>query len=217
MIAHSWATPGNAIGYKVLESSYRSGSMFWQTVQSSFTQDNAGLGDATVTPNTVGFLGNGTTYYYDIFSLSTALAIYSQTPVSSSIALPNDGLYYVINISHAAVSGATYKYRRKIGAGAYAYKTNATTSLDDYTTISWGATNTLTPDEYMGSTAIFDRATAALTEPAIVKIRNTTTSAITEIAFQFNQSGSGTYTSVARIGTTTAGVFFISTGNVGSG
>ena len=161
-------------------------------------------------------MGNGTTYYYDVFSYSTALAIYSPTPVSGSVTLPNTGLYYIINESHASVSGCTYKLRRKIGAGAYAYKAQSGTTLDDSTAISWADNATLTPTALLGSTGIFDRASSANTEASNVLVRNTTSNGVVSfIEFQTKQST--VYTSMARIGVKDDGkMAFWSTGSIGT-
>ena len=215
MLKHTLSGYGNATDVKIIEVSYgRNGYLYSSTAVSDVYQKNLSLGDNSVTPSAVGFLGDGTTYYYDGYATKTidGTVTYS-TARSGSITLPNDSLYYIIDIAYASVSGATYKLRRKIGAGGYAYKTNATTSLSDDTAVSWAASSTLTPTQALGATEILDYASSDGTRP-VLKMRNRTNSFTGYLDFQKN-SGGGVWEMGARYGMYTTGNAFIDSYNHG--
>lgn len=215
MIQHSLSGFGNATQQKIIETSTgRNGNFYEAANIATYVQYNYALGDTTVTPNTVGFLGDGTTYYYDVYSNKTVSGtnIYSTTARSGSITLPNDSQYYDIAISYASVSGATYKLRRKIGAGSYQYKVNAGTSITDNTVLSWGDSSTLTPTQAVGATNIVDFDSTATSQSALL-IRNKQNSILGFLEFQYNTGSS--YVLGAKYGVTTTGNATISAYNQG--
>lgn len=194
MWLHSWSGFGNATSLKAIENSYRSGSFYSTATTASFLETNTGLSDSTVTPNTVGFLGNGWEHDYTVHSNKTVngTSIYSPTGTAGSITLPNDGLYYTIPISYEAVSGATYKLKRIINGDAAEYKSLAPTSLTDDTSVSFGSSSTLTPTQSLGSTGILDQAGNDNIMPANLRLRNTGGHIFNKISFE-NNVGGGDY------------------------
>ncbi len=168
VIQHNWSTPGSASDYKVLETSYRGpGYIYSGTAVTSFIEINTGLGDSTITPNTIGYPGDGSTYTYDIFTYNSVSNIYSSTGLSGSITLPVDSNFYLIDLTFTGATGATaYKGRRTINAGAYAYWTFSGSPFEDNTGIPWNDNSTLTPTQLLRGTARFDSARSSITSEA---------------------------------------------------
>lgn len=219
VIHQQWSGFGNATELKLLQVGYQNGSVQGLgIVITDFYQVNNGISaDVTVTPNTIGFLGNGDTYQYDVFATKTI----GGTPVYSgfattSITLPNNGLRYTLQISNSLVSGATYKSRRKINAGSFVYRTHNGSPIDDDTTQSWSDSSTLTPTSAPTTALIAERAyTGASGEPAAAQFRNTTVGNLFGFAQFMYTNGGGAYYEAAKFGVRTNGQMFFACYNSG--
>lgn len=175
-----------------------------------------------VTPNTVGYLGNGDTYHYKVWSVGSfnGQQVYSSTFVSGSITLPNDGQFYLITITPAVVGGSSYKAERIINSGSPVYDTFNGPSLQDDTTLVWGSTSTVTPTTAFTTSAIFERDLTSTSDTlAIAQFRNTHFAGGGGLLLGFNQFmyqvSSGVYAPMAKYGVSTDGNFFIDSFNHG--
>lgn len=184
---HQLATFGNATHLKILEVSPRGpGNLYEGVAATDVYQTFTGLGDATVTPATVGFLSTGQTLSYRAYSFKTSQAIYSSTYASASVVLPNDGQYRTVALSWSSVSGCTYKLQ-KVGVG---YETYSGTSSQDDSTVPWNASSTLTPTEYLYAAGIFQRlVTAYQTDAPVLVVRNKSGSTVQNSGIQFQYGG----------------------------
>lgn len=204
---HSFATFGNAVNLKVLENDWRGpGSWVNTAVTSVLIQDYQTLGNAVVTPSTVGFVASGQTLSYTAFSTEVinGTTIYSATGASVSQVFPNDGLSYVVNLTIASVAGATYKIH-KIGVG---YEPSSSTSFQDNTTIPWNGSSTLTPTQATYAAAIFQKNMLSVSDNAALIIRNTGNNVFnTGFKFTYNNGGTGD--------TTTGQIYIRASGHMG--
>src|SRR5439155_1184583 len=115
--------------------------------------------------------------------------VYSSTAASTSTTLPNDSNHYILSITNASVSGATFKARRKINAGSYGYRTWSTSPNQDDTLQSWAAPSTLTPTTAPVTAAIFERQLLGTNgEPGCAIFRGKNTYPFAIVDFQYEPS-----------------------------
>lgn len=212
LIIHTWPSPGNATNFKVLESSYRSGSIYDTSAVATYVQSLYGIGDSTVTPSSIGYLANGSNLNrtYSVYSFKTiyGTGVYSPTFASTTTTDPNNGKYYVVDLSWSGVSGASYKLKRTIGATSV-YYTTAITFYSDSTSSPWSDSSTLTPIYGPVTSAIVQRACTNLSNPPTLSIRNSNASFLNLCVFDY-VSGGNIY-EAGRFGINNSGYFFVNT------
>jgi hypothetical protein len=172
--------------------------------------------DLAITPTTLGFVATGQSMSYKAWAIKTisGTLVYSGSPATHTQVFPNDGLYYTVGLEISPVSGALYKVQ-KVGTG---YLIRSGTSVQDDTSQAWDASSTVTPTTGPVSAAVFDRsATTSISQVSHVVLRNTSGSDYGAL-IDFQAKQGTTYTSVGKIGSTTAGDLTIApSGNIGSG
>lgn len=174
---HSWGGFGNAVNIKTIETAGARGpgAIFEGATQSSYTEFFNALGDNTVTPNSVGYLSNGSnlnaTYRDYATKTINGVVVWSPSSPTAATVDPNDGNFYTVSLAGGTVSGATYKFSRLKGASTV-YQTNTPTTLQDDTTVGWGSSSTLTPDSAPTVAARFQRTISAVTDLPIIQLSN---------------------------------------------
>lgn len=175
IIQHSFSTYGNATGLKDIESGYRGPGNDYENhsiTPSSYFQTFTGLGDATVTPSTLGYLAAGQTLTHHVFSKKTILAttVYSSAYATATQVFPNDGQYYTEQLTIAAVSGATYRIN-KVGTG---WADSSSTSFQDDTSVPWSGSSTVTPTSVISTaSALIEGPFQLVTDLAQLVIKST--------------------------------------------
>lgn len=183
LIYHQWATFWNATGIKALETAPRSsGYFYWNNNTASNYQYFTALGDNTVTPAKIGFLATGQTLSYRSYATKTynGTVVWSSGYASGSTLFPNDWLYYVVDLTSATVSGATYKFQ-KVGVG---YQTDSDWVYQDTTVSAWNSSSTLTPTTAPATAFIAENNAQLKTDPA-------------QMILKTNATGWGVYNSMA--------------------
>lgn len=203
---HQQATFGNANHLKIIENAPRTpGSFYVDVTAASIYQFYTALGDTTVTPATIGYPAAGQTVVYRVYSNKTVngVSIYSSTYATTSVLFPNNGLFYVVDLTSATVSGAAYKFQRIptiVGTG-YEVSTN---TLQDNTTLGWAAAGTLDPTVAYGNTGIFDwnSSTLATTYSPLLIRDKYVRGGFTDAWMEFQYNTGSAYASAARFGHT---------------
>lgn len=212
-IEHVISGIGNADLIKIIENSYRNGSVTPSQAGGTLFQTAGGFsGDTTVTPNTIGYLATGQTFAYQVHSTKvvSGVTIYSAGHADASITLPNDGNFYYLTLTNASVAGATYKAQRIINAGSPQYQTYASSPLQDDTTVSWGSSSTLTPTSGAITGAIIERSMdGTFTDPAIATFRNTNAATSYKSFAEFDYNTGSGYASAGKYGVEGNGNFFL--------
>lgn len=214
-IKHVLTTAGNATGEKVLQViGVTTTHVVPITNVGTYYQENPDTdNNLVITPGTIGFIGDGSVYAYSVYAVkSIGVTAYSGTPATSSVTLPNDSNHYIISLTNATVSGATYKAKRIIGGGSPAYRSYTSPPIQDDATISWSDSSTLTPTSGPISGGYFDRDLSALNEPPALVVRNINSSShLSSLGFNI-LSGA---TQKALIGTNSLDDFYISSDATG--
>ena len=146
IFVHSLSGFGNATNLKIIEdapSSRGYGNFYDGATATTIYQYNTTLGDATVTPSTIGFQATGQTVNYDFYATTSLYGtnLFS-TATTEPVVYPNDSLYYVVTFSGTLPSGCTLRVNKEtVGWKDYA---NFSTIQDD-TTVSWTGSSTITP------------------------------------------------------------------------
>jgi len=208
VINHFVSGFGSATNVKIVGTTTLGGTPFTHVIPNASADPSYILqgaastdGNITVTPATLGFLATGQTITYQAWSteLSGGVTIYSGTFASHSQVFPNDGLYYVVNLTIGAVGGATYKLE-KVGTG---YMLSATTSFQDNNSVPWNASSTVTPTSGYITGAIIERGFVGTPgEPGCAQFKSTS---VYSPYNQFFSNGS----EIARYGMEAGGNFFI--------
>lgn len=207
-IYHSFSGPGNATHYKLIESSYRNGYVYSNTVVSEFYQTYAGVGDATVTPSSLGYLANGSnlTRTYTVYSYANSYGMIYYSPTGTAVQTtdPNDSKYYTVSLSWSSPGITAAKVKRTTGATSV-YLVIGATSLSDTTAITWNASSTLTPTAAKTMAAIIERDTTNTLDAPLLVLRNTGTSKTSKILLDYNNGAS----TAGEYGINNSGDFYI--------
>lgn len=201
IIEHNQSTFGNATDMKVLETaSYRGpGYIYDNSNVTTFDEFNSGLGDAVITPSTLGFLANGSnlnkTYHVYTKGLVFSNTVFSSTFATVSTVDPNDGNFYTVNLTIAPVAGSTFRIN-KVSTG---WSDSSGTSFQDNVTVPWSGSSTITPTSYVGSAAIFNKFISSVTDAPIIQISSTNPGTVANSGIQFNY-GTSTDTGNIAIG-----------------
>jgi len=193
LIQHTFGSAGNATEFKLIQTSAAgNGNCYDGIITSGILQNNTPLGDAANTPTSVGYLSNGSnlnrTYKVYASKVIGGITVYSPTFATTTTTDPNNSKHYIVVLGCTAVSGASYKFTRQIGAGSTSYEIAGGNVLNDSTSTAWGASSIVTPIYGPVSGAIFERALNGSSEPPITAFRNTTSLVLAYNEFQRQQS-----------------------------
>lgn len=138
---------------------------FWEGDYTAWTDGT------TVTPNTVGYLANGSnlTRNYKIYTYQViaGTGTYSRNYKEITTTDPNNGLYYYVDFSWSAVPNATsYKIIRN---NTSARSESGVSSIDDNIK-PYPTALTVTPNTYIGTSSRFDRASTAATDYSQIQV-----------------------------------------------
>jgi len=211
ILLHSLPSGGNATNFKIVETSYRTGSVYDAAVVSNFYQFLTGVGSSTVTPNTLGFLSNGTNLnrIYAAYSSQSAFGVtaYSATPITVTTTDPSNNKYYVVVLAWASIAQGQYKLKRTIGASVL-YHIEGNTTYTDTTEAAWADSSTLTPTSIPTTGAIVERSCTSTSNPGTLTIRNTYPSYLNYAVFD-SVSGGGSISEGGRFGIDGSAQFFV--------
>lgn len=188
---HQQSTFGNATDIKIIEEAPRTpGNFYSGTTVASVYQFNSGLGDATVTPNSVGFHATGQSYTYNVYSKATpnSSLIFSANHADVTAVLPNDGLFYTIGLTISAVTGASGYRIHKLTIG---YEDTVSTSYQDDTSIPWNGSSTLTPTTYIFAVEILQSTISDYTtDPPLLILMNKSSGTVQNTGISWRYGGS---------------------------
>jgi hypothetical protein len=210
ILVHSLPSAGNATNFKIIESSYRNGSVYDGYATGTAYQIFTSVGDTVSTPSSIGFLSNGTNLNrtYAIYTSQTSGGVvgYSGTPATISVTDPHNGKYYSINLTWDAVANANYKLKRTFNT-TVTYHVESSLSYADSTVATWSDSSTVTPSSLPVTGAIIERFCNSFSNPATLTIRNTLATNLNFVVFDFLSSGS--VLEAGRFGIDTSGQFFL--------
>lgn len=176
---HQWATFGNATGNKVIETAPTPtpGASYDSVVTASNYQLNASLGSSGVSPATLGYAAAGQTVTYRVWSYKSVngTQIFSGTYATTSVTFNSSGNYYVVDLTSATVSGATYKFQRIPTIVGTGYQAQNPTTLQDNNSVTWNNSSLVTPNVAYGATGILDWNIDKLPSKNPLRIRDTKT------------------------------------------
>jgi hypothetical protein len=219
ILLHSLPSGGNATNFKIVETSYRIGSVYDAAVVSNFYQFLTGIGSSNVSPSVLGFLSNGTNLNrtYAAYSSKNAYGVtaYSATPITVTTTDPSNSKYYVVVLAWASVAGASYKLKRTIGASVV-YHIEGNTTYTDTIVAAWADSSTIAPTSIPVTGAIVERSCTSTSNPGTLTIRNTYPSLLNYAVFDYVVSGGGSTSEVGRFGIDGSAQFFVqsNTGNL---
>lgn len=197
---HSWATFGNATSLKVIETvgSRGPGYMYNGVTTASYYEFNTVLGNNVVTPNTVGYLANGSNLNdtYAVYATKTinGTAVWSPSSPTATTTDPNNGLFYTVTLTFGTVSGATYKVKRTRSGPTVVYQTTNTSPFQDDTTVGWASSNTLTPTTAPVTAGIFQRTVSSESDVAVLTLQNNNGGTVANSGLKFEYgSGGGSF------------------------
>lgn len=133
-------------------------------------------------PGNYGFLGNGSTRYYRIYGTQTvgASLYYSNSPTSTSITLPNDSQYYVVNLTWSSVGGvSTFKVLRSTsptfssGNGSITTGGTSTSEYLYYNASNFFGNDVVTPNILVPTTVTLRSNTTVTTDPCALRLETT--------------------------------------------
>lgn len=212
LIKHEYTGIGNADEIKTQQVITGYTTISVQVTATPTFQFVSTSGDNVFTPNTIGFLANGTNLNRDFRVYSTKViggtTVFSATYALGSTVDPNDGNYYSISLTHPLVSGATYKTGLSINGGGFTYRTYSTVPQVNRADQTWAnSSTTITPTVGPTMAIIAERATSTYqSDIATIVVRTANGGSVQNAAIDFEYGGGA---QTARIGTNSVGSFQI--------
>lgn len=201
---HQWATFGNATGNKVIETAPTAspGASYDSVVTANSYQFNTSLGSSGVSPATLGYAAAGQTVTYNVWSYKSVngTQIFSTTPATTSVTFNNSGNYYVVDLTSATVSGATYKFQRSPTIVGTGYQAQTPTTLQDNNSVTWNNSSVVTPNVAYGATGILDWNVDKLASKNPLRIRDAHSGLGNGYIEMQYTNGGGAYNMASRFG-----------------